>query len=90
MSERDPGVSGDRRPDDDAAPEARVVRVTARADGPLVVDGPVVLAAPDGTETIADRLFLCRCGRSDDKPRCDGSHKRAGFRADGVVPARKP
>lgn len=64
--------------------------VTPRADGPLVVDGRVSLTAPDGTVTTADRLFLCRCGASADKPFCDGSHKRSGFHADGVVPPRKP
>lgn len=29
-------------------------------------------------------VALCRCGRSNDKPFCDGSHARAGFRAEGV------
>ncbi len=26
-------------------------------------------------------LALCRCGRSDKKPLCDGTHRKVGFRA---------
>jgi CDGSH-type Zn-finger protein len=34
----------------------------------------------DGTvlET-RNRVTLCRCGESSNKPLCDGSHKEAGF-----------
>ncbi|QXC60339.1 CDGSH iron-sulfur domain-containing protein [Aquihabitans sp. G128] len=80
-------------PSSDDADEAAVttaVTVTPRADGPLVVDGPVGLTRPDGTVEPAQRLFLCRCGHSADKPSCDGSHKRVGFSAPGVPVARKP
>lgn len=28
------------------------------------------------------KLALCRCGRSDNKPLCDGTHAKAGFAAD--------
>jgi uncharacterized Fe-S cluster protein YjdI/CDGSH-type Zn-finger protein len=63
--------------------------VTPRANGPLVVEGPVTLVAPDGTTEVADRLFLCRCGGSSTKPRCDGTHKRIGFEAAGVPPPER-
>jgi CDGSH-type Zn-finger protein len=60
--------------------------VNPRRDGPLVIEGPVTLIAADGTAEVAERLFLCRCGQSANKPHCDGTHKRNGFRAAGVEP----
>ncbi|CAN5708929.1 hypothetical protein BH24ACT4_BH24ACT4_22610 [soil metagenome] len=67
------------------------VDVTPRCDGPLVVTGPITLTGPDGTvEEHTGRTFLCRCGASDTKPLCDGTHKRIAFEAPGIVPPRKP
>jgi CDGSH-type Zn-finger protein len=60
--------------------------VTARRDGPLVIEGLVRLVSADGTTETAERLFLCRCGQSAVKPRCDGSHKRVAFTAEGEEP----
>jgi CDGSH-type Zn-finger protein len=55
--------------------------VAAIADGPLWVRGGVPVVAADGTMYEArNRQTLCRCGASGNKPFCDGSHKRVGFR----------
>lgn len=56
------------------------VRITPTVDGPLEVVGPVTITASDGT-TIreTDKVYLCRCGSSQRKPFCDGSHKRVEF-----------
>ncbi len=56
------------------------VTVTPLADGPLKCVGPFVLAGTDGRTTSADPAFLCRCGHSQNKPFCDGSHKKVGFK----------
>jgi CDGSH-type Zn-finger protein len=59
------------------------VRITPYRDGPLLVRGPVALTDQDGTpiETRRGTIALCRCGRSQMRPFCDGTHKVAGFRA---------
>lgn len=49
-------------------------------NGPLWVTAHVPITNSDGTvlET-RNRVTLCRCGQSSNKPLCDGSHKAAGF-----------
>ncbi len=60
-------------------------RIKVRADGPLLCTGDVtVLDAAGNLLARADDLVLCRCGQSANKPFCDGSHRTAGFRHDGV------
>lgn len=48
--------------------------------GPLWVRGGIPVIADDGTPyEVRNRVTLCRCGRSSNKPFCDGSHIKAGF-----------
>ncbi|UCE31950.1 MAG: CDGSH iron-sulfur domain-containing protein [Burkholderiales bacterium] len=49
-------------------------------NGPYCVSGPVELADVDWAEGASRKRFtLCRCGASQNKPFCDGSHWDAGF-----------
>ena len=49
-------------------------------DGPLLVNGPLSIRASSGRLAWqGDQAALCRCGHSQNKPFCDGSHKKAGF-----------
>lgn len=59
------------------------VEVKPRDDGPYRVEGPIRLVDVDGNEWELDEkvIALCRCGNSNNKPFCDGSHKEAGFEA---------
>jgi CDGSH-type Zn-finger protein/uncharacterized Fe-S cluster protein YjdI len=51
------------------------------ADGPLHVSGSVEIVTGTGkTVNRVTETWLCRCGHSQNKPYCDGSHKAAGFR----------
>ena len=65
-------------------------QITPYRDGPLLVRGPFKLTDQDGNEIDARRrtIALCRCGRSQLKPFCDGTHKLVGFRADSAPAER--
>jgi len=48
--------------------------------GPLLMTGNLTLRAGTGREAWqGTQVALCRCGASQNKPFCDGSHKRVGF-----------
>lgn len=50
--------------------------------GPVWVRGSVTIVAADGFEyEKRNRVTLCRCGESANKPFCDGSHAKIKFRA---------
>jgi len=49
--------------------------------GALWVRGGIPVVSPDGTPyEVRNRMTLCRCGHSKNKPFCDGSHIAAEFR----------
>jgi len=51
-------------------------------DGPLIVDGHIELEGANGNKSaMSGKTALCRCGASDNKPFCDGSHKNSGFKS---------
>jgi len=59
--------------------------ITILKDGPARVRGDIVVKDADGNEfdlAGRDAVSLCRCGHSDNKPFCDGSHKGAGFQSE--------
>lgn len=59
-------------------------RVTLVPNGPITLRGDLVL--PSGERDT--RAALCRCGQSSNKPFCDGTHAKVGWR-DGVEAATK-
>jgi uncharacterized Fe-S cluster protein YjdI len=80
-----PGPNGVPASDAGArAPEDVPVVISLKPDGPLTVEGPVRIELARGEILeVTDRAVLCRCGGSSNKPFCDGTHKRAGFQAEG-------
>ena len=62
------------------APEVPTT-ITPLPDGPLAVRGDLRIQMPDG-EQAETRAALCRCGQSANKPYCDGTHARVGWKSD--------
>lgn len=57
--------------------------ITARENGPYRVPGPLTVVDGAGAEQRFDQeaVSFCRCGHSGNKPMCDGSHRKAEFKA---------
>ena len=57
-------------------------KITVINNGPIRVEGDFAVVDAEGNEYgLAGRtvISLCRCGRSDNKPFCDGHHGVMGF-----------
>ena len=64
-----------QRLDDESSELAQaLVTATIVPNGPLALRGQLLLGDQEYT-----RLTLCRCGKSQQKPFCDGSHKQVSF-----------
>jgi len=66
------------------------VKITARPNGPYLIEGECELYDPTGARMDTSgqpRIALCRCGSSSNKPMCDGTHNKIGFQA--ADPAKK-
>lgn len=74
------------------------VEIICSNNGPLRISGEFVIKDGSGNSfDLAGRtaIALCRCGQSNNKPFCDGSHARVGFESTVVArtlppPAPKP
>lgn len=59
-------------------------RIEIRNDGPLKVEGDFELVDQNGKAFGLNgrtKIALCRCGHSENKPFCDGLHKKQGFQS---------
>ena len=65
----------------EAAPPQGPSMVTIADNGPYQITGGIELVdVKQGDGASGERYTLCRCGASNNKPFCDGSHWAAGFR----------
>ena len=73
-------VIRDRKTGETVEPELEksivIIEYPARGEhGPLWVRGGIPVVSSDGKiYTVRNRVTLCRCGKSGNKPFCDGSH----------------
>ena len=78
---RDYGAVGESG-DADAA-RGGTLGIQPLKDGPLACKGNVTIYNSSGRAAYnGSKAFLCRCGASNNKPFCDGEHKKIGFEAD--------
>ena len=58
------------------------LKVGRAPNGPLLLSGNFSIVAASGRKAWkGTKAALCRCGHSQNKPFCDGAHKKAGFEA---------
>jgi CDGSH-type Zn-finger protein len=59
-------------------------------DGPILVRGSFTIVGATGPSVDRGRrtVALCRCGLSQRKLFCDGTHRMTGFRTDEPAPAQ--
>lgn len=75
-----------------------MTKITVKKDGSLRLEGELTLCDAEGHPyDLAGRtsISLCRCGASENKPFCDGSHRKISFQSEVKAsklppPAPKP
>ena len=68
-------------------------KITVRSNGSIRIEGDFeIVDSEGGVFDLAGRtsISLCRCGHSENKPFCDGTHKRVGFQSDIKARALEP
>ena len=71
-----------RNEEGEAEPELSVDQVVeVSPNGPLLIYGNLTVKDSEGHETRRTKVTaFCRCGSSCNKPYCDGSHAKIGFK----------
>ncbi len=59
-------------------------KITPLENGPLMVSGNVEVEGQNPRSAKDKPVYLCRCGGSQNKPYCDGTHKKIDFQAPGA------
>ena len=78
----DPGKLGETRMRPHGEDDPPTLSIRLRADGPLVLEGRFRIEGADRGGADGAACALCRCGHSNNKPFCDGTHRQTGFEAD--------
>lgn len=62
------------------AEAANMLKVEVSPNGPYLIKTECLIVHSDGREeTKTGTVALCRCGASQNKPYCDGHHRKIGF-----------
>lgn len=61
--------------------EAKMLSVEISLNGPILIKTECTIKHSDGSEeTKNGTTALCRCGASENKPYCDGTHRKIDFK----------
>jgi uncharacterized Fe-S cluster protein YjdI len=61
--------------------QAAITQIEVSNNGPYLIKTECIIIHSDGREEIKKgTVALCRCGASNKKPYCDGTHRRIGFK----------
>lgn len=74
-------MNKDGKKDKDKEEESMETKVEVKENGPLLVHGNLKVIDQSGNEELKKRTTaFCRCGASNNKPYCDGTHNEIGFK----------
>ena len=63
------------------AEAANILKIEVTEDGPYLISTECMIVHSDGRKEVkSGSVALCRCGNSQNKPYCDGSHSSTGFK----------
>jgi uncharacterized Fe-S cluster protein YjdI/CDGSH-type Zn-finger protein len=69
------------------AEEVPTVTLTVVPNGSVRIAGKVRIVDLEGNLIVeTEKCSLCRCGHSEKKPFCDGTHKRIGWQGEAYTP----
>ncbi|VAW50402.1 hypothetical protein MNBD_GAMMA06-1647 [hydrothermal vent metagenome] len=60
--------------------------INPASNGPYIVKGLNKLSNKKGAVDTEETVALCRCGKSSNKPFCDGAHAKVNFTSDNTEP----
>ncbi|MFO1415571.1 MAG: CDGSH iron-sulfur domain-containing protein [Burkholderiales bacterium] len=75
----DPGLLASEKPSPPGTDLSAPLTIKPIPNGPVHCAGPLALRDAAGHTSFSDQTFLCRCGASQNKPYCDGTHRKIGF-----------
>lgn len=57
------------------------IKIEVLENGPLIVNGTLEIVNINGVKEIKEnKTAFCRCGESQNKPFCDGTHRKVEFK----------
>ncbi len=76
-------ITEEQKSEADSGEPTGKLMLDATRNGPMVCQGTIAAVGADGLpEAVFDNPAFCRCGGSQNKPFCDGTHSKIGFKSD--------